>query len=258
MKLSEIQSLFKRNLMIPEADPRELHNLSPVGKLTLEQAFQIYHRGYINRLTQSLKGTFEAVAWVLGEALFAELCRHYIEAQPSVSYNLSVYGETFPGFIKDSATTKGIPFLSDLARFEWTYKEVLEAPTPEPLPIEQIRELLSQEDVHIGMIEGMRVFSSDYSVQDIWKCRKDPAYMFEDINWSVPEHLLIYKKQQRVLTQRLSKAEAVILQELQEGASLAEAFSHHANELSPEKITSLIEMMMRNGIIADVTPAESY
>lgn len=258
MKLSEIQSLFKRNLMVPEADPRELHNLTPVGKLTLEQAFQIYHRGYINRLTQTLKGTFEAVAWVLGEALFAELCRHYIETQPAVSYNLAAYGETFPAFIQDSPTTKGIPFLHDLARFEWAYKEVAEAPTPEPLPIEQVRDLLSQDDVHIGMIDGMDIFSSDYSVQEIWKRRKDPAYMFEDINWAEPEHLLIYKKQQRVQTHRLSKVEAIIIQELQEGASLAEACSHHANELSPEKITGLIELMMRTGIIADVMPTESY
>lgn len=258
MKLNDLQNLFKQHLLIPQADPRSIQALKPAGKLSLEQAFQIYHRSYISRLTQTLRGTFESVAWVLGDALFNEVCRRYIEAQPSVHYHLGEYGDTFPDFIRETTTIKGIPFLYDLARFEWAHKEVQEAPTPEPLPVEQIRELLNHDDVQIGMIEGMEVFSSDYAVLEIWKRRKDPAYMFEDINWSGPEHVLIYKKQKRTLTHRLSRVEASVIQELQEGASLARAFSHHANELTSEKITQILEMMMRSGIIADVMPAEAF
>lgn len=258
MKLNDLQNLFKQQLLAPQADPAIIRSLKPTGKLNLDQAFQIYHRSYVSRLTRTLRTTFEGVAWVLGDALFAELCRRYIETQPSIHYHLGDYGDTFPDFIRETTTIKGIPFLYDLARFEWLYKGIQEAPTPEPLPGAQVREMLSQYDVQIGMIEGVEIFGSDYSVLEIWKRRKDPTYMFEDINWTGPEWVLISKKQKQVLTQRLPKVEAAVIQELQEGISLARAFSNHANELTSEKINQLLELMIRAGIIADVMPLESY
>ncbi|WP_374033865.1 putative DNA-binding domain-containing protein [Bdellovibrio bacteriovorus] len=258
MKLSELQSLFKKNILAPEADPSYLEFLKPAGKLSLEQAFQIYHRTYLARLTEALRSTYPAVAWVLGDNFFNELCRKYIEAQPSVAYNLSDYGETFPGFIQETSAAKGIPFLPDLAKFEWIYKEVQHAGTPDPLPVETIQELLNSDDVKMHMIDAMELFESNFAVYDIWEHRFEPAYMFEDVNWNIPQSLLIHKKQQKVLVQELLPVEAQILQALTNGRTIAEALTPHANSLSPEKISQLFEMMMKAGIIEDVMSVGAY
>lgn len=258
MKLSELQSLFKRNILAPEADPEHLAYLKPAGKLSLEQAFQIYHRTYVARLTEALRTTYPAVAWVLGDNFFNELCRKYIESQPSVAYNPADYGETFSGFIQETSTARGIPFLPDLAQFEWIYKEVLHAATPEPLPVETIQQLLNSDDVKMHMIDAMEIFESDYAVYDIWEHRFEPAYMFEDVNWNTPQSLLIHKKQQKVLVQELQPVETQILRALAGGRTVAEALTPHANALSPERIAQLFEMMMKAGIIEDVMSVEAY
>lgn len=258
MKLSELQSLFKRNILAPEADPQHLAYLKPAGKLSLEQAFQIYHRTYVARLTEALRTTYPAVAWVLGDNFFNELCRKYIEAQPSVAYNLADYGEAFSGFIQETSTAKGIPFLPDLAKFEWIHKEVQHAATPEPLPVETIQELLNSDDVKMHMIDAMEIFESEYAVYDIWEHRFEPAYIFEGVNWNTPQSLMIHKKQKKVLVQELQPVEAQILRALASGRTVAEALTPHANSLSPERIAQLFEMMMKAGIIEDVMSVEAY
>ncbi|WP_415061785.1 putative DNA-binding domain-containing protein [Bdellovibrio sp.] len=257
MKLNEAQSLFKKNLLSAQADPKAVESLKPIGKLSLEQAFEVYHRGYFARLTEALSKTFRAVRWVLGEELFRHVARRYIEAQPSISYDLSDYGETFPEFLKSSQSTRGIVFLYDLARFEWTFKNMYHAASSEPLPVERIRELLHSEDFKIQFIEAFEIFESPYAIFDLWSHRKEPPYQFEDINWNHPECLMIYKKQKKVYVQRLDAIEAQILTELKEGSAVASALADFSSLLTPDKIAQLFQMMMRAGIIEDILVLEN-
>lgn len=258
MNLNELQSLFKRNILAPEADPGHLEHLKPAGKLSLQQAFQIYHRTYVARLTDTLRKTYPALAWVLGDNFFNEISRKYIESQPSVTYNLADYGESFADFIQETSAAKGIPFLPDLARFEWLYKDVQQARTQESLPPETVQELLNSDDVKMHMIDAMALFESDFAIYDIWKYRHQPAYMFEEVNWSKPQCLLIHKKKQQVQVQELQPVEGQVIYALAEGRTVSEALAPHANALSPEKIAHLFEMMMQSGIIEDVMSVEAF
>ena len=253
MNLSEAQSLFKQMAQTPSADSDLLKYFKPAGQLNLKEAFEVYHNGYNARLTEALSETFEAVHWVLGDSMFHDLARHYIESQPSVSYNLSDYGESFPEYLRMTSFTKGIPFIYDLARFEWMFKEIFHSPTPDPLPVERIQELMHAEDFKISFIESMMLFESPYSVYEIWSRRKKPQYEFEDINWSQPENLVIYKKEQKIFVKKLSEIELHILEELQDGQPVTTALAEYANSLTQEKIAQLFQMMMKAGIIDDVT-----
>lgn len=257
MKLNETQSLFKKNILAGKLDAETHRDWKPAGKLSLEQAFHVYRRSYIVRMTETLGETFEAVWWVLGDDLFHEICRQYIEAQPSSSYDLSDYGHNFPAFLNQMANLKEFPFLHDLARFEWLFKDMYHTPTPDPLPVERIKELSLSEDFNVHFIEAMRIFESPYSVYKIWCMRKeDPAESFADFLWQQPESLMIYKKNKKIYTQRLGSVEAQILLDLQEGHSVAEALEDFSNAMTPERITALFQMMMQSGIIEDILTQE--
>ncbi|XGC80176.1 putative DNA-binding domain-containing protein [Bdellovibrio bacteriovorus] len=257
MNLNEAQKLFKDGMLNAKADPKTVEELKPVGKLSLEAAFQVYNRGYITRLTEALAETFEAVRWVVGKDAFSDLCRGFIESEPSISYNLADHGRTFPEFVRNAHASKGIPFLYDLARFEWSYKKMYDAPTPHPLPAEQIKELLHSDDFKIQFIEGMDIFDSPYAVHEIWNRRKEPAYEFEDINWNHPESLLLYKKQSKILVQRIDVIEAQVIMELKEGLSVNTSLADFSTSMTPDKIAQLFEMMMKAGIIEDVLVLET-
>lgn len=252
MNLNEAQSLFKKNVLSGESDPQALQEFKPAGKLSLEQAFEIFNRSYLARLTKVLKETFGGVYWVTGEDLFQTLCHKYIQSQPSVTYALSDYGHSFPEFLQVTDSAKGIPFLFDLARFEWIFKKMYHAPTPEPLPAERIQELLHSEDFRVQFIEAMEIFESPYAIYDIWRLRKEPSYRFEDINWKHAESLIIYKKQKKIFVQRIDAIEAQILSELKEGSSVSSALADYSSLLTPDQIAQLFQMMIKTGIVEDV------
>lgn len=257
MKLNEALSLFKKNLLSSPSDAKAESELKPAGKLSLEQALQVYHRGYITRLTEALGETFEAAVWVLGDDLFRETSRKYIASQPSVSYNLSDYGHNFPEYLKVSPSGRDIPFLYDLARFEWTFKNMYHTPTPDPLPIEQIQALIHSEDFKVHFIEGMDVFQSPYAIYDIWRQRNVVTSPSADNNWKQPESLLIYKKQKKIYVHRIDHIEAQVLMELKDGSSVSEALADFSHLLTPEKITQLFQTIMKAGIIEDVLVLET-
>lgn len=257
MKLSESQRLFKRNILNAQTDPKAIRELKPVGRLSLDQAFQLYHHIYEARFTEVLMTHFAAVRWVLGKELFNNLCRRYIETQPTVAYNPQNYGNTFPEFLKEEQGAKVIPFIYDLARFEWAWKEIKESPSPVPLAGKHIEDLLHSEDFKVQFIDAMEIFESPYAVYDIWEQRNSSTYQFEDIHWNHPENLLIYKNQKKIFINRIDTIEAQVLAELKEGSSVSSALADFSSLLTPDKIAQFYRLLARTGIVEDVIVLET-
>lgn len=253
MTLNELQSLFKKQIIAGQADARSLQTFKPGGQLTLTEAFGVYHESYLARLTEALRETFEAVHWVLGEKLFTEVSHAYIATEPSVSYNLSDYGKNFPEFLQFQHAMMGIPFITDLARFEWQFKTIFHAQTPNPLPAERVQELINADDFQVSFIDAMALFKSPYAIYELWTHRKEPQYEFEDINWNQSENLLLYKKDKKIYVRRIDAIEFKILESLQEGHSVTEALADSAHSLTPDKISLIFQMMMQAGIIDDIS-----
>ncbi|WP_413577351.1 putative DNA-binding domain-containing protein [Bdellovibrio sp. HCB290] len=254
MTINEALHLFKKNVLDGEADAQSIRDLRPVGNISLDQGFEIYHDIYHSKLGGSLGKTYEAVAWVLGRDLFHDLCVRYIESQPSVNFHLSDYGSTFSEYLNNTARTRGIPFLSDLARFEWMIKEVQSAASPNPLPAETIMEQLHTANFRLGFVEAMRIHQSMHSVLELWNRRKEPAYVYEEINWSQPQSLLIYKKNDAVMVEPIDPIHAEVILKLQQGQSISEALLDFSQSVSAEDNTRLFKTLVKAGVIEDFIP----
>ena len=103
-------------------------------------AVGVYRTGHIVRLTEALGETFEAVWWVAGDEHYFQLAKEFLLAHPSASYNLSDFGISFPNFLDKRQPFSDLPFLADLARFEWLFKEVFHLPPHTGLTPEQFQE----------------------------------------------------------------------------------------------------------------------
>ncbi|MGC8470119.1 MAG: putative DNA-binding domain-containing protein [Acetobacteraceae bacterium] len=62
------------------------------------------------------------------EACFAELARSFACAHPPRQADLYDYGASFPRFLRDAPVTRGLPYLAEVARFEWAVSRALHAP----------------------------------------------------------------------------------------------------------------------------------
>ncbi|HEX4924641.1 MAG TPA: DNA-binding domain-containing protein, partial [Bdellovibrionales bacterium] len=147
--------------------PEELvARLKPGGRLTLRAALGVYSGGYVARLTEALGETFEAVWWVLGDREFFALAKAFIAGNDSRTYNLSSYGEAFPAYLRHAGPPSA-PFLHDLARFEWLFRESFNEPPPAPFDHAELHLLHERSDVVLKFQKNVRLFSAPYSVYPI-------------------------------------------------------------------------------------------
>lgn len=235
--------------------------IAPGGTLTADMALNVYQTGYQVRLTEALGETFEAVWWVTGDTNFFRLAKDYLILHPSSSYNLSDFVETFPSFLADRQPFADLPFLGDLARFEWLFKDVFHSAPHQPLSPERLQQINLSKDIRLTFGPSLRLFSSPYGVYEIWKLRNTPQTPISQDLWDHPQCLLAYQHQQQVYIQRLSPSEHDILKVLLGGASIGDAL-HNAliqyPDLSPQMVSDLFALMNRAGLLTGIADRPSH
>ncbi len=132
LTLKQYQQLFSQaaHRADHESPPSRLvASITPGGSLLSADSLDVYRHGFIVRLTESLGDIYEAVWWVTGDEEFFRLAKMFILSKPSHAYNLSSYGHEFPEFLRIERPLPDLPFLPDLAQFEWLFKDIFHTPT---------------------------------------------------------------------------------------------------------------------------------
>lgn len=114
---------------------------NPGPQLTAQQTLGIYQRGYILRLTKCLEEQFPALKTALGENLFLQFAKRYLQFYPSESYTLYDLGNRFADFLEQDRPDRNnaqketwIDFMVDLARYENLHFSLFDAPGNEGKP----------------------------------------------------------------------------------------------------------------------------
>ena len=101
------------------------------------ECLAVYQRSYLSRLTRCLAEQFPALCHALGEPLFEQFAKRYLQIHPSDSYTLYELGRRFPDFLEADRPDKDLPpeqretwidFMVDLARYERTHFLLFDAP----------------------------------------------------------------------------------------------------------------------------------
>lgn len=238
-----------------EGFPRLLKTLTPGGTLTGPDAINVYANGVTVRLTESLGETFEAVWWVCGDEDFFALSKHFIQARPSTTYNLSKYGKEFPEFLDEVLPFPDLPFLGDLARYEWTFKELFHTRQHESVAPEQIQSLAEDVAIQFQFGQAVRLFTSRYAVYDLWKLRGTEHEGKPPVEWDRPQRLVLYKHTKQIFVHEVGEHEFQILTSLQAGhtleASLA-LISEQEAAIQQDQISQLFQFIFNSGIIEHI------
>lgn len=229
-----------------------LKQASPITNLSIESCLNIYTRGYKARLIESLGQTFEATWWVLGDEDFFMLAEKFVVHNPSKSFDLSDYGIDFPTFLKTSSNFISIPFLSELAHFEWNFKTLFHsADTPKP---EDFSNRLSQDlNLKLQLVPSVVLWKSDFAIYDIWKRRTGPITVLSDLNLNRKEYLLCRKLDGKVHITYLEEPEFFLLQKFTSPTSLDEALDSFQTRFSDLTIESIQNLFLRIGGLGVLT-----
>lgn len=165
-RLAELQQQFQQCLLAPPADgPHPWVRAG--GRAAPERQLAVYVHAYAARLKEVLASDYPAVLIAIGEDAFEQLSQAYIETHPSHYFSLRDFGARLASFIAGEPAYCELPWLAELARFEWALGQAFDA-----------------RDTPVARIEDMATITPEY-----WPglhFELQPSVQRLDFSWSTP------------------------------------------------------------------------
>lgn len=259
--LFELQGAFADLFAAPqgEASGEFRRSVRPGGTLSIQGALDVYRAGYYARLTEALGATFEAVWWVLGDELFFEACRRYIASHPSHFYSLSDYGDAFPDFLAASGYSEDLPFLAELAGFEWRFKDLFHAREDAGSASKvDLASLARGADGVLELAASCLLVRTRDAVHAIWRLRRTPQGDCTLPDWRHAEHLFLYKRDHDVVISELDAAQFETLEGIQAGRRLGEVLGEVGGrhpQFGASAVSAFFQTLFAAGVVRGFRPA---
>jgi hypothetical protein len=135
----------------------------------------IYRHHAVATLSAVLKGTFPVVCRLVDERFFAYAAHEYLREHPPHSRCIVEYGADFADFLAGFEPCKGLPYLPDVARFEWALNASATVREVVPLPISALEAITSEKAGHLKLRlqPSVSYFASYWPIGAIWQANQE-------------------------------------------------------------------------------------
>ncbi|HEX4923907.1 MAG TPA: DNA-binding domain-containing protein [Bdellovibrionales bacterium] len=208
----------------PEPQPSCAPFVLDQAPVSRDERLEIYSHAFLARIVENLQADFEAVARLAGHERFWRLVDDYITAFPSNSASVNDLGKNFPAFLLLNEISGELPFLHELATFEWSLCEALHTNPPPVAPPQDLSEI--PESVWLNaraeIDPSVRLFNFEWPVHEIWKGSTGTE--------SRRSYVLVFRDGDKARFENLTKGEFALLRLLQNGASIEAALEQSGLE----------------------------
>jgi len=165
-RLAELQQHFQQCLLAPAADgPHPWVRAG--GRAAPERQLAVYIHAYAARLKEVLASDYRAVLIAVGEDAFERLSQAYLETHPSHYFSLRDFGARLASFIASEPAYCTLPWLAELARFEWALGRAFDA-----------------GDTTVARIEDMAAIAPEH--WPLLRFELHPSVQRLDFSWNTP------------------------------------------------------------------------
>lgn len=208
---------------------------------------QIHANHFRISLGEALAATFPVTRRIVGEGCFAALARHYILNEPPGSPCLFEYGETFADYIRHFPTCGDLPYLPDVARFEWALNEAAHAEDAAVLILDEMANISPDRAERLRFIPhpAARLVSSDYPLWEIWQVSRPDAASSATVDLDAGGvDILVTRPDLNVEWRVVSPDAGTMFRKLQAGAKLQEAVTAGAASGKVDAAAALLELVV--------------
>ncbi|MCF6318176.1 MAG: DNA-binding domain-containing protein [Proteobacteria bacterium] len=137
MRLNKVQTKFKETVLgsvhnVKNSDENFL-SLFEDNHISVIDRLKVYHNNVVGSLSDALHMTFPLIEKLVGKDFFKAMSSEFIFDNPPKGASLYQYGAGFDHFIKEYEAAKSLPYLPDMAIFEWAMNTAYYAPDDTPL-----------------------------------------------------------------------------------------------------------------------------
>jgi len=219
--------------------------------------FSVYRNNVIVSLTEALGETFPAVRSLLGDDYFKALARAFVVAHPPTSPVLLWYGGDFPGFIEAFPPLKAYPYLSDVARVEWTWLQAYHAEDAAPLDPAALA-AYAPDTVGAARFAGhpaAHVLSSRWPVWDLLRANRFEPGAQVEIDLAEAQSVMITRPELDVEFVLLRPGAEIFTAALLQGASLADAATAAQEACADFSLSDSLSDCLSNGAFKSLLTA---
>ncbi len=258
----------------PEACRAAASHLTGNDRLLPVEQLDIYRQQFWLRHTSSLVEDFPGLGGILGQGEWQRLVEGYLCAHPPEGWTLRDLGRHLPDYVAREGDLPHRALCTDMARLEWHFIELFDAPEAPPLDSTKLA-ALAPEAIQKGRVvlhPALALLSVQYPVATLRRQLIERAAAAGSggaseplaIPEPAPAQLVLYRGQDRGLYHRPVPPEAfALLEGMQRGLCLVAA-CEHALAQAPEGAESLqrhvghwFSRWAQRGWIVDVVPAPS-
>lgn len=143
---------------------------------TAARRWEIYRNAYLIRLVEAIDNDYPAIARITGPTPFHALCHRYLTAFPPHSHDIGRAGQRLAEYLPRDPVTMDLPFLPELARFEWALAEAIGAPDAEPLHWSDLAGLSAEQlaDSSLRLSPATVFIPSRWPLAALWLAKDQP------------------------------------------------------------------------------------
>ncbi|MCS3454613.1 hypothetical protein M2366_000652 [Aeromonas sp. BIGb0405] len=164
-----LQREFAASLL---GEPNEVAAHIQPGRFPPEALLQVYRNNFILSLTEVLSISYAASQAMVGEDFFNAAARGFILANPPGEGCVTCYGAGFADWLEKLPTTAHLPWLAELARFEWQLERASLLPFEHrQWPAEALAALAPDEwdRVRLLVADNLLLLSVSADVVGLWR-----------------------------------------------------------------------------------------
>jgi hypothetical protein len=213
---------------VPEATRFAESLLTGNDRLSPVEQLEIYRQQFWLRHTSALLEDFPAVSGILGQAEWERLAESYLTTHAPTSWTLRDLGDRFAEHISARTETPHHALCTDMARLEWCYVELFDAPPGSALDPQKLENMAPEawETARFVLSPVLRLLQVNYPVARLRRqlraaaANEAPVLLPEP----KPQNLVLYRDRELSLRcAALGEAEWLLLEQLQTGCSLLAA-----------------------------------
>lgn len=183
MKLNKLQQqfsdslLYKSDLITSEIQEKE--------QFTSHDLLQIYRNSFVMGVSEALAATYRHTLSLVGETFFNTVTRQFILTQPPHENNIINYGDGFACFLDNLPQLKSMPYIAEMARFEWLLERTSDAQLQsQRLDIEKLSTLPEAlfTTIIFNIPAQVSLFSSEQDILCLYHMLVDDKVQETDLN----------------------------------------------------------------------------
>jgi len=213
---------------------------------------RIYRNHALRTFDAALRAAFPVVCRLVDERFFAYAAHEFRRLHPPRSRRLAEYGTAFPDFLDGFEACKDLPYLPDVARFEWALNTAAMVRAVPPIGIDALHPVPPNLAgcVVFQLQPSLRYCASSWPIEAIWL-----ANQREDVPWlelaNRGASIEIHRSSEGVVWQPLDPGDFAFRTALVEGAALAAAIIRAIQEDPRFDATVSLQQVFADGLVID-------